>query len=669
MNKINLLRMTYSIAIVIISFVVLSCGGEEAPIPLQANAGEDLTGAVNATIQLDGSKSTGPDGYVYVWLLTSSPANLTESQITLQGPNTPKPTFVPPKNGQYLFTLRLMRDGLISEDQVTVTISGILDLPATVNAQLRLVDIEPDPTKPDYRANANVTVQDGGNLISEGSIVIQFAETAGLVMEGGVASIKGAHLTSSNGWKGIWVKGGNLAIESATKIEKAGKSAFDGQSETASIVQTAGILNVRETTFTGSAGTYDVLSIGGSLSDLFGNQFVAAKPVKTSFANLNKINSTLQTTQDYFVLTTPGASTLVSNTAGFTFQPNLRYYIDGDITVSANITLGSNTQIKMKQGAGIVISSGALISQATSSAPAILEGLGGAAWRGLAITSGAGSTIINLEIRKAGSEVFNTGSFASMVKAAIYFSGSAGGEMQGVKILDSQGYGVYIATPPFTPFNIRNATISNAASAAVSVDITNVGGSITSPVATITTPPGIPAVEVRANTTTNAWPTGTWPALGSNNYYLVKGNVRTNDNWALAAGVHLKFEAGRSLLLGGNPFLAVGTANQPIVFDSEAGAPGTWAGIFIESNYRMEFCQIKNGGDSFLFHGNGVTSASEKANVVFNYSGTSVGSSFINNTISGSAGWGVLVEAGKNNPNAEPVNTFNNNASGNVIVK
>ena len=69
---------------------------------------------------------------------------------------------------------------------------------------------------------------------------------------------------------------------------------------------------------------------------------------------------------------------------------------------------------------------------------------------------------------------------------------------------------------------------------------------------------------------------------------------------------------------------------------------------------------------------NGVTPATEKANIVFNYGGIISTNTFKNNVISGSGGYGILVEAGKQNPDALNVvnnNGFSVNTSGDVIVK
>ncbi|MBK7650321.1 MAG: hypothetical protein IPJ20_05605 [Flammeovirgaceae bacterium] len=58
--------------------------------------------------------------------------------------------------------------------------------------------------------------------------------------------------------------------------------------------------------------------------------------------------------------------------------------------------------------------------------------------------------------------------------------------------------------------------------------------------------------------------------------------------------------------------------------------------------------------------------------MVFDYGGGITTNTFKNNTVSGSGGYGVLVEAGKQNPDVLNVannNTFSSNTSGTAIVK
>lgn len=89
--------------------------------PPVADAGPDQTVTAGATVQLDGSKSSDPDGdkLSYRWRFVSLPSG---SQATLSNPNIVNPTFVADVVGEYLIELTVEdgRGGKAS-DQVKIT--------------------------------------------------------------------------------------------------------------------------------------------------------------------------------------------------------------------------------------------------------------------------------------------------------------------------------------------------------------------------------------------------------------------------------------------------------------------------------------------------------------------------------------------------------------------
>ena len=654
---------------VMLLFVLFSCSEEETPIPLQANAGEDIDATVATVVTLDGSTSTGPEGFSYQWTYTGGTV-INETELSFTDVNSAKASFTPPKNGSYSFTLRIEHNGKFSEDQISVGVTGVLTLPATITSSMVLQDIEPDPTKPDYQATGLVTITAGvSTLASPGSLNIQFAESAGLVVQSGNVDLSGITLTSVNGWKGILLSGGSLTLQSGTKIDKAGKSAFEGQTETASLVMTGGSTKMIGTFFTSSMGAYDMVVSGGNFTEVAnGNSFSASKPIKMNIAYVSQFQSnSFPETYDHIVLTTPGAGTVATTSAsnGFQFY-GYKYLIDGDFTAGSIVHFNGGANVFMKEGAGILQSSGTISSNGSS----VIDGLNSAPWKGIAIGASAQVSFGGIEIKNAGSSVFNTGAFTSSFKAAIYFTSTNGGQISNSKITDSKGYGIYMDTPPGTYMVVNSTVFTNPVNAAINVLVSEVYRTITSSPNTYTMPAGVPAVEVRSPNI-NTQPVGTWYALGGSNYYLFTGNVvHSNGTWILSPGVSFKFKAGKYLSLQ-NIIKAEGTADQPIIFDSEAGTSGTWSGMIIESQYFMQYCQIKNGGENFVFTGS-LSPATEKANIVFNYGGTSLANIFKNNTITGSAGYGILVEDLKQNPDAENAansNTFSNNVSGNVVIK
>lgn len=86
-----------------------------------ANAGDDRHGVVGATVTLDGTLSSDPDGdaVTYQWSLTTKPS---DSTTTLRNPTTVTPSFVLDKPGTYTGQL-IVNDGQLDSEPDTVTVT------------------------------------------------------------------------------------------------------------------------------------------------------------------------------------------------------------------------------------------------------------------------------------------------------------------------------------------------------------------------------------------------------------------------------------------------------------------------------------------------------------------------------------------------------------------
>jgi hypothetical protein len=102
-----------------------------API---ANAGSDQTVAVGATVQLDGSRSSDPDGdpLTFRWVFILRPAG---STATLSNPNIVNPTFVADLPGEYLVELTV-DDGRGGRSSARVRVTAISPPVIAVEPQL-----------------------------------------------------------------------------------------------------------------------------------------------------------------------------------------------------------------------------------------------------------------------------------------------------------------------------------------------------------------------------------------------------------------------------------------------------------------------------------------------------------------------------------------------------
>lgn len=90
-----------------------------------ANAGKDLTGAVGASVVLDGTGSTDannadPYALIYTWTLVYRPSG---STTALLSSTSPKPAFVPDLVGLYVISLKVKDAGGLSSEESFVSVT------------------------------------------------------------------------------------------------------------------------------------------------------------------------------------------------------------------------------------------------------------------------------------------------------------------------------------------------------------------------------------------------------------------------------------------------------------------------------------------------------------------------------------------------------------------
>lgn len=107
-----------------------SCNKTSAQQTPTADAGGNQYVALNATVTLDASKSTG-QSLTYHWSLTSAP---TGSNAKLQLTNVIQPTFVADQSGTYVITL-IVNDGKSDSTPAIITVTAsTTNVPPTANA-------------------------------------------------------------------------------------------------------------------------------------------------------------------------------------------------------------------------------------------------------------------------------------------------------------------------------------------------------------------------------------------------------------------------------------------------------------------------------------------------------------------------------------------------------
>ncbi len=154
-------------------------GGQTNRAPV-ANAGDDRTVVVGATVDLDGSSSSDPDGdaLTFEWTLTGQP---TGSTAVLSTPTGVSSSFVPDQEGAYVVRL-VVDDGTESSAPVVVTLTAVADL-----------DLPPDPADvaPALPANEEPTIEDRFAFLYTGVDPIQTGADVGAFEPRRLAVVRG----------------------------------------------------------------------------------------------------------------------------------------------------------------------------------------------------------------------------------------------------------------------------------------------------------------------------------------------------------------------------------------------------------------------------------------------------------------------------------------------
>ncbi len=660
--------------ILIASLILAGCSGDDPapPIPdpdpeLIANAGPDQTVQVFNEVTLDatGSSGGGSTFISYEWAFTSGPGDLSAADILFNFQTSANATFTPPLNGVYVFTLTATSLDQTDTDEVQITVSGALILGGTITEPINLLNIELDPSLPDYSITSDLIISDGGwVLITESDIVINVGDDVGILVEDGGLLENGntndTKFTSDNGWNGIHVQGGVLKLSGAT-IELAGKNAFDGQEDAGALILGSDATFVLSNIEFKESFSFDLVALFSlSGTNTFTNvTFSNSIPIKAYIGFLNFLqddeNFTYPSNLEYLILTTNNGS---SKDPGVVFNSH-PYYITGEY-VTGNVTINEGAHVMFEENTGLLILDGALTIAGTETNPVTMEGFNSASWKGIA----GAATVNYLIINDAGSDLFEFSdagfSFQSQQKAALYDIVS----LSNSNIVNSLGYGIYYLGVTGTILDYNNNTIENSISPAIFA--ANPGALLPdNHQNTFVMSEGIAAIEYGGGFKDGGiFSSFTYPLIGENNFYLFH-DLTVHFDLTILPGTILRFASGSTLsVIGSNPgsITAIGDASNPVIFDSEAETPGSWNGMILSGNYNLQYCEIQNGGENLI------EGATEKGNVIFKNSSFGANLVFSNNTISGGAGYGIVIESGAVDP-LDGTNSAPNNALGPVIRK
>lgn len=683
---INMIKPVNFILFSLFFLFLLSCKkDEDDPITLNAEAGLNQIVEISETVTLDGSASTGPDGFTYSWAYTGE---IPESEIDFQNKNSAMPTFVPAVNGVYNFTLTISSQGSSAVDETTVIAESLVEIGGTLTQNLELKNIQPNSEIPDYIVSSDLIVPNGITLsIVEDEVVVAFDSGTGIyVQQGGTLTnvYDGQNYTFNSefigtaGWKGIWVENGTINLEQSL-IVNAGKTAFTNQAEAAALTLSGTQTNL--TSFSDNefvdSYSYDIL-VTDKFPEVFrsveNNKLSYSVPIKAPITFMGfwfseKPNIT-PVTYDYIHLIPGGANVMdtISNINGFSFYPNrTKFFIDGDFWARSSIGVGGGCTIYIKENSGILPDDG-ILSFGSENEQITFTGIDGKNWKGFASRTSRSKSFKYSRIVNAGYGYINIGGFEADEEAAMYSSFITGVRFENCEILGSKGYGYFNELKELVSEPIQSTLFEDCAKGGIGVNLASVNLVLNKNHANLfELNDGVPAVMVME---ANLNPEGRLYGLGDDNYYLFDTNWEVYGDFIIEEGVHIKFNSGKYFRRGTSSvvtwFEIKGSPENPVIFDGYAGTPGSWGGFLLEGYFRINGLKIKNAGE-FLLPG-----ATEKANIVSKYNLSNYQSQYLTNSeISNSAGWGIVVEPNTYNfefDKPEYLNTFINNDLGDIIV-
>ena len=673
---------------VLLSIIIAmyACKKEEVTL-LFPNAGADRVVSPMKLAELDGTATSGPEGYSFQWTYDG---DVPEADINFQNTNTLKPTFIPPKPGFYYFTLTINEGNQSSSDIVKIEAYGGVELGGILQENLILENLESDPNLPDYSITSDLVIPSGIEcLIAEDGVVIMVQEDVGIrVEQGGRFSNFDAlnrdgfetDFKSSNGWKGILVHGGTLNLQNA-RIEKAGRSAFEGFQEKGAILITEG--SVLEKKFSNNkfieSLSIDFIMEDGVTADSSFTDNVLSNtiPMKVPFQYLSKVRDDNEFPSEYdYIHLIPKTDELETLTEinGFRMSGE-KYFIDGNLHLGASLYIEAGSQLYFKEGTGAILIDGSTtIEDRVSDDPVIMDGLDSAPWKGIALTGNSTLRLRKTQLINAGNGTFNTPLFQSEQPAAIYQANNYSLTVENTEIKNSGGYGIYYTggESGILYFNLFNTIYQNTHFAAIRSTVGSLRYMLTEDHGnTFLMNDGVPAVLIEADEEFTEVQ-GRWPALGDDNYYLIDTDLKrfSDLSFRILPGAILKFTEDKQLIFDYEfadafTFSAIGTADNPIIFDS-ADPNAKWGGIRMNGRFSMKYCEIRNAG------GNLLPDAPYPTNIFINtaINAGAYPNEIENCTITGSLGYGAILNKYVR-PEWDPGNpdnntTFSNNALGDI---
>lgn len=600
-----------------------------------------------------------------MWEIVSKPSS---STLTLSNPNASAITFTPDELGEYLFRFTAeSNDGLISSDEVMITvIKAPVRLSGTLTSDRILENIYDDPNDPDYIVSGTYLLS--AELTIEEDVLIIFEENAGIQVQtdGSLIAIgsesKPIVMTGVQKTKGFW-KGLNFLSRdrdnelSFVSLEYGGSGGFDGANRKSNVTTNQAIVKISSCTISNSAGIGLLTrSEEDELPDFNNNVLkdneIPAEISKIQFHYLNASNDFSGNEKDY--INGWGQSSLTKNVTWNAL--NVPYRLRANFErIESDLTIEKGAEFIGQPGSGIqILNEGSIVAVGTASEPIIFRGEEDVRgyWMGMGIFSNTNrNELAYVTIKNGGEKGFDGGN----VKSNLIIEGNARLKMNNCRLEKSADFGLVIrAVEGMISSFIKNTITDNKIPIECKIhhfhyfdNESDMTGNDEDAILT--------SWANSAPTVNATWKKTTVP------YKIIKADI-IDSEITIEPGVEIimKDDAGMDVWENGT-LIAVGTAEEPIIFRGEQDVQGFWKGISIKSNdpaNRLEYVHISNGGSS------GYDGANRKSNIDLNHDARV---QLRYSIISQSGGYGVTVL--RDALFTESDNTFENNKSGDIFYQ
>ncbi len=638
------------------------------------------TVTVTSPYELDGSRSSDPDGdaLTYAWTIAGKPAG--SSSATITGNDQDKAVFTPDVVGDYVIRLTVSDPGgntNAAEVTLVANASAVL-INSNITEDRTLEDIFADPSQPDYRVTQSITAS--AVLTVKPGVVIEFAENAFLTVESGGGALIAlgeasnkitfttANLAGGIRWGGIY-----FASQDSRNAFDHVVISYGGNSD---MRRFADFVDVPANIGLGEGAKLKLTNTEVSHSGGYGMYVRYGEiPEFSSNAFTDNTLSGLSLTITQAAIVDP-ATTFADNIAGdvrifsSTVNENITlealsgdayYFVSGSLTLAADVILNAGVELRMDEDVFITVTDdGSLVAEGTATDRIILTAQDtDNPWGGIkmASTDSKNKFAYTTVSRAGGIAIREFADFVD-IPANIGMYDGAKLSLTNSTVSDGEGYGIYVRYGELTAF--ENNTISGNAEYGIGLHAARVDELDANTIFADNTKG---AVEIFGGTLDDE--TSTWVALKGNARYMVTGGVTVQQVLTIKPGA--KFDFGNDIFFQttkSGALIAVGKSDSTIVFTS--AAPGTfrWRGLFINSstsNNKLDYTEVSFGGSSKYDFANFVD-----ANV-----NVGVGSSALvnitNSTITDSGSYGIYSDGSVNaNLEADAAgNTFTNNPDGN----